>query len=478
MASLESYGPQDQRSLTGGRIDSAKSVGQCLSTSTRRERNAFAPFDPGAMRVRYAIRLAVVVCAVWCGSVNGSAQSAGTQAITDAANKGFKLNASGPVRVGAGLIPARISARMFGKGIAHNYAAVELTVSNKNHDSAFLIHSIYIDYGDWLLSGTSRALSALGVADTSTAGPAESSAVEATTEESQVASTEYRVARGEALDAQQWNARNWAMRSLTLLGVVATGSEFAFTGPNVAKGIGAFTGQVVPAAGTFWPDGSIAQIDRISDFGFRTNKVIPKESSDIVVAFFPLERFLTPGLKKIFIKSPAVFFLPVAGLVDDTLDSNVRAMLQKVIGDKKLTVESLKDKDVMSVLNGISMNRIRVKVGGVLVIDPDAIPARIDSVAFDGTPDFSKAGAVTGTVSGTLLSNGVLEIDGLTDVKVDTKNSTDASLRFTAAVPTAGLKPCSNVTFDVKKTKDGKNTTSNSYQYKVPAAAGASCPAS
>jgi hypothetical protein len=53
-------------------------------------------------------------------------------------------------------------------------------------------------------------------------------------------------------------------------------------------------------------------MNRISDLGFQTNKVIPKASSDIIVTFFPLDRFLTPGLKELFIKSPALFFSPYA----------------------------------------------------------------------------------------------------------------------------------------------------------------------
>jgi hypothetical protein len=433
---------------------------------------------------RVVILLSLALCALLFGSVYGNAQTpapagnaADTQSLKDAASKGFKLNANGPVNVEAVLIPARIAARLFGKEIAHNYAAVELTVSNKNHDSAFLLHSIYIDYGDWLLSGTVRARRAAGIDDdVASNNPPDSNAVQATTEENEVASTEYRVARGEALDAQQWSSRNWTIRSLTLLGVIATGAEFAFTDLNVAKAIGAFTGQVVPAAGTFWPDGSTAQIDRISDYGFRTNKVIPKESSDIVVAFFPIDRFLTPGLKKIFLDSPAVFFLPAAALVDDAVKDKVLNVLKQVAGDQGLSAKSLRDPKLMNLLNGISMNRIRVKVGGILVIDPDTVPARIDSVTFDGTPDWTMAGTVTGTIKGTLLSNGIPEIDVLANAKADSSKSTDSDLHFTADVPAAGIKPCSTLAVDVKKTKDGKDTISNKFQYSVPATPGTPCP--
>lgn len=431
---------------------------------------------------------AALLAVLFSGSVNAqipspaSGSAADNQKLQAAASKGFRLNANGPVNVEAVLIPARIASRLFGKEISDNYAAVELTVSNKNHDSAFLIHSIYIDYGDWLLSGTDQARRTAGITvaqktlDSVSATP-ESTAVQATTEESQVASTEYRVARGEALDAQQWSSRNWTMRSLTLLGVLATGSEFAFKEVNVAKAIGSFTGQVVPAAAAFWPDGSTAQIDRISDFGFRTNKVIPKESSDIVVAFFPLDRFLTPGLKKIFIDSPAVFFLPAAALVDGKIKTQVRDMLNKAVKavtGKELSAKPLTDSDVMDIFNGISMNKIRIKVGGILVVDPDTVPARIDSVTFDGTPDWTKAGTLAGVINGTLLTSGIPEIDAMANAKADPTKSSDTDLHFSADVPTAGIKPCTVLTFDVKKSKGGKDVTSNKFQYKVP---GSSCSA-
>lgn len=203
-----------------------------------------------------------------------------TQKLQDAKAQGFSMPADTPmagnITVEAVLLPAPVSRALFGKAIARQYAVIELTISNKSHDAALIVNSVFIDYSEWLMSGSAKALAAAGLPGTFQSAAAAN----------EVASVEYRIVRGEALDAQAWTARNWAMRLLQFFGVVATGSDFAFAEVGILKSIGAYTGQVVPAAQVLWPDGTIGQLDRISDFGFQTNKVIAKEASDIVVAFF------------------------------------------------------------------------------------------------------------------------------------------------------------------------------------------------
>jgi len=393
------------------------------------------------------------------------------QKLKDAASQGFTLR-GGPavpasIAVDAVLLPARVCGRLFGKEISNNYAAVELTISNKNQDAAFLVHSVVLDYTDWLFGYVSS--------------PAQTheSPFQSSTKENQVASVEYRIARGEAQDAQQWSSRNWAMRSLVLLGVLATGSDFAFKEQGIIKAISAFSGQVVPAAATFWPDGAPAQIDRISDFGYRANKVIPKASSDIIVAFFPIDRFVSPGLKKIYLKSPSVFFLPALGALDPNVDPKIKEILAKLNHGSPLTVEALNDQGTMALINKISMNRIRITVGGVMAMDVDSIPARIDSVTFDATPDWTKAGTITGVIHGTLLTNGQPKIDagGLTlTPKAVADGSTDTDLHFSVTVPSSGVPPCTVLTFTVAKTKDDKTVVSNKNPITVPAASGSTCP--
>jgi hypothetical protein len=410
-----------------------------------------------------------------------------TQKLQDAKAKGFSMPVdvavNGNVSVEAVLLPARVSKALFGNEIATQYAVIELTVSNRNPDAALIVHSISIDYSEWLLSGTTKALAAAGLSSQSGSGPAapnpqttQPSTFQTFSVPSQVASVEYRIARGEALDAQARTARNWTMRILQFCGVLATGSEFAFRGIGIVKGIGAFTGQLVPAAQVLWPDGTAAHLDRISDFGFRANKVIPKEASDIVVGFFPIDRFITPELKKLFLSSPAVFFVPAAALVDKTVRDEIMRVLQRLLGPNQVklndSVEALlSNSKINGLLDAISLNKVHVKVGGILSVDIDSAPARIDSVTLDDPAiRWDGTNTVTGAFHGALLSNGqpaIVESKqyGIT-VQALPDRSNSEQLRFTLTLSQA--VPVGTVLhFHVAKTKD-KMVDSNQLLITVP----------
>jgi hypothetical protein len=416
------------------------------------------------MLVKFIVVL-VVVPISW-------AQSAvDAQKLRDAQNQGFAMathaELGGNATIEAVLLPASISKALFGKAIANQYAVIELTISNKSHDAAIIVHSIFIDYSDWLLSGTAHAMAAAGL-------PAQG---QESTIPSEVASVEYRIARGEALDAQSWTRRNWTMRTLQFLGVVATGSEFAFKEVGIVKGIGAFSGQLVPAAQSLWPDGTVAQLDRISDFGFRANKVIPKEASDIVVAFFPLDRFITPEMKKLFLASPAVFFVPAEALVDRSARGKIIRVLQNLIGPDQIkpdeSVESLlANSKIKGLLDGLSLSKIRVRIGGTLSMDVDTVPARVDSVIFDN-PNLPWDGKnpITGIVQGALLSNGQLAIAeskqyGI-QVQAVSDQPTSEQLRFTLhlsqEVPAGTI-----LHFHVSKAINNRSVDSAPVQIAVP----------
>jgi hypothetical protein len=402
------------------------------------------------------------------------AQSAvDAQKLRDAQSQGFAmathLDLDGNATIEAVLLPASISKALFGKAIANQYAVIELTISNKSHDAAIIVHSIFIDYSDWLLSGTSHAMAAAGLS-----GKSYESTIP-----NQVASVEYRIARGEALDAQSWTRRNWTIRALQFLGVVATGSEFAFKEVGIVKGIGAFSGQLVPAAQSLWPDGTVAQLDRISDFGFRANKVIPKEASDIVVAFFPLDRFITPELKKLFLASPAVFFVPAEALVDRSARGKIIRVLQNLIGPDQVrpdeSVESLlSNSKIKGLLDGLSLSKIRVRIGGTLSMDVDTVPARVDSVVFDNPSlPWDGKNPITGIVQGVLLSNGqpaIVESKqyGI-QVKAVADRSTSEQLRFTLIL-SQEVPAGTGLHFHVSKAINNRSVDSAPVPITVPGA--------
>lgn len=271
-----------------------------------------------------------------CFASAALAQDAKTQAeisktqemLKKAAENGRPLEVAvnGNVSAAAVLIPQVDARRIFGKEIADHYAVIEVNVGNKSPDAALIIHDIFIDYSRWALSGTTDQPGA-------TAGGLVRdplSTFQASTTPAHVASEEYRVVRGQLLDAQPSTKRNRIIKWLSLAGTVMAAYTFSLNERGIIQGITQYNGVVMPAVGATFPDAVIPQLNRVSDFGFQTNKVIPKQGGEVIVCFFPIERFLTPGFRTLFLKSPALFFAPLQMLVDDTVKGDV----DRVLGDE------------------------------------------------------------------------------------------------------------------------------------------------
>jgi hypothetical protein len=226
---------------------------------------------------------------------------------------------SASVRIEAVLIPSSAGKRIFGKAISDKYAIVQITISNHNQNAALILQNAFLDYSHWLFSNNFQA-------PIKRDQSIETTSFQQADKPSQVSSTEARLVRSDLQDAQFWTARNTFIRAITAIATIASAYQF-LASKDYISGISGFGNQVVPAMGTFWPDRTQLQINRVSDFGFQTNKVIPKGSSDIVVAFFPLDRFLTPSLRSTFLKAPAVFFVPGEMLIDSKYSSTLATML-------------------------------------------------------------------------------------------------------------------------------------------------------
>jgi hypothetical protein len=507
------------------------------------------------MRVVRPIGLlgAIVCLAAIPGAGQGTApQTQVTKAsLTQAATQGYPLNTNLTVRanvtVQAVLLPPKVASRVFGKEIGLNYAVIELTITNKSPDASLIIQGAYIDYSNWALAGTvspdlecQKGSGADGMTD-----------YRACTQPSQIASEEYRVVRGELLDAQNGTWRNRTVRLLTLAASVASAYAFTTTDTDVIRGISAFGGTVVPAYSTFWPDNTVAQLNRISDFGFQTNKVIPKQGADIIVCFFPIDRFLTESFRKLFIENPAVFFSPVEALVDEKVQKQVLGrlppgLLVKDKQDEKAAIRQLGqqvpcflykseqereqaaapaknqkppenvqpsaggtpagnppateaqsfvdkaaagecdkttggqskmgDKNILLLdfVNRLSLNNVRIVIDGVMSVEASGMAAKIESVKFDDSTDWTDTKASKkGTITGSYLTGGTPKIQnqdalGITDVAAITQGSSDQTLPFSLKLS----KPVGDQTelsFTVeKKAKDGTTaTTSAPYQYQV-----------
>ncbi len=386
--------------------------------------------------------LLVIICFCSITLAQDAASERTKKALADAAKNGNGLTTqmmvNGNVHAQAVLIPRVDARRIFGNEIANNYAVVEINVGNKSPDAALIIHGVFIDYRDWPLSGApSGDISSLRSPDP----------YQASTFPSQVASEEYRVVRGQLLDAQTDTWRNRFLRWLTLAGNLAGAFTFSLNEQGIVKGIAAATGVGIPGVATAWPDKTIDQLNRVSDFGFRSNKLIPKQGSDIIVCFFPIDRFLTPGFRKLFLKSPALFFAPLQMLVDKKVKADADAALGDLFKDfgfdflalkkalpcymtikhggrtttgydfcldyfgleiKKnpVTHQELEPRTFgvksgsdakfklflgLEFLGSVSLNRITITIDGVMSVDVNTVAARIDEIEFDKIADCGDA---------------------------------------------------------------------------------------
>src|SRR5690349_496215 len=145
-------------------------------------------------RILISLVLMIGICAITSAQ---EAQDATTNRLLGEAAKNGKplqtqITVNGSVHAQAVLIPRVDARRIFGKEIADNYAVIEVNVGNKSSDAAFIVHGIFIDYREWPLSGAApKKLEA----------PASTDSYQASSFPSEVASEEYRVVRGQLLDA-------------------------------------------------------------------------------------------------------------------------------------------------------------------------------------------------------------------------------------------------------------------------------------
>ncbi|MDX6404672.1 MAG: hypothetical protein QOH70_2127 [Blastocatellia bacterium] len=378
-------------------------------------------------RLLTSLLLTICFCSI---GVSQEAQDAkNKKLLADAAKNGNRLlteiTVNGNVHVQAVLIPKVDAKRIFGKDIGENYAVIEVNVGNKSPDAALIIHGIFLDYRDWPLSGLPPSeLRPTGSTDK----------FQASSVPSQVASEEYRVVRGQLLDAQMDTVRNRFLRWLTLAGNLAGAFTFSLNEQGIIRGIAAATGVGIPGVATAWPDRTVDQLNRVSDFGFRSPKLISKQGSEVIVCFFPIDRFLTPGFRKLFLKSPALFFAPLQMLIDKESQKDVQNALDEIGGgytfkqlsaklpcymvirhqpsspgfapcldefgleikDAKINqlrvkvdsrgkpdateLEKFKAFMALEFIGSVSLNRVAVTIDGVMAVEINDVAARIDEV--------------------------------------------------------------------------------------------------
>ena len=390
------------------------------------------------------------------------------------------------VSIEAVLLPPEISKRVFGKNISDTYAAILVNVANRSNEATLLLHSVYLDYSGWGFRGLRR-----NAQQNCVAPPFKASGFhrnqqlekwQAGVSTCEVSSVEYRIVRGQMLQAQPWTLRNFAVRGLELIGTIAAGYA-TFGHADVARFLNAYNGVAVPALDKFWMDDTVGQLNRISDFGFRNDKAIPQQASDIIVAFFPLDRFLTPLMKKIYFQSPALFFNPIAMAIDPTVaNSKYLGPLLDAAFDNKTAKDNafkgaikllatapaqpaecaaevqnealkkrcaeaeanqakweldLQNNPLLNFVQGFSLSRVQLVITGSMTVDVDTLPATISD--FECTQKDAELWAVPGTktcvIHGKYLAGGRpvfpdAETLGISDIETIEEGSGSEELRF------------------------------------------------
>jgi hypothetical protein len=249
-------------------------------------------------------------------------------------------------------------------------------------------------------------------------------------------------------------------------------------------------------------------MNQISNFGFQVNKVVAKQSSEVIVAFFPIERFLTPDLKSIFISSPAAFFIPFGARLDPNTKDRLEPYLSQIFPDDELktlirflpqvslsgacgqfTNDGLSPAmpgtleqacQTAELVNRLSLNVVRLIVGGTMTVDVDKVPPQIKGVDID-TPTGKDATnmwtvaatptTLTGVIRGSFLAGGTptitnSDLENILQIKSTTEGSNDTELNFTLTLKKSLPKTTTALTFQVTK-KSGTTTTNATYSYKI-----------
>ena len=415
------------------------------------------------------------------------------------------------VGVQAVLLPYTVTSELFGKHIAQNYVAIFVNVSNRSRSASLIIQGLYIDYSRWALSGTSPRSADIEV---------DLEPYSTASKPNQVSSVEYRIVRGQLEERQPKSARNWTLRGLQLAGSVAAAYTFPLGdhGIDVARGIAAFNGVGIPGFEKLWPDSFVAKLNRVSDWGYRVNRVVPRESAEIVVAFFPIDRFLTAGLKKLFMQSPAVFYNPGLALIDDHDPgaTEVKKIMARSLGTDETGADKTSGKDFSSQIKAMmachstgkgpvaeaeqakgckesidlrrfvraaSLSSIAIVIDGSMVIDLASLPPVVNDVKFETGQDaaayWTNIGAKQLTITGRYLADAEVVIEapaglGPFTVTVDRTKSNDELMK--ASFPVAKPIPAgTNFTIRLKKTtKDNRAVESSPTPYTVSYIVGSS----
>ena len=193
---------------------------------------------------------------------------------------------------------------IFGRQIADNYVAIQVTARNLNGDQEFLIHDLQVAVADFDRHPAQKhpqQANPKEKADQYATSPVggESSAsgcpVDLGTPNDFVAGRDRMLVRGVGQTGQQFTAANVTARVLEAVKDVLGAAALVAGGPSFSPAVHVFSAAAVPGFSKVFPDLSPEQLDRLNDYGFSASSaykiVIPKNGSVPMTTFLPQKIF-------------------------------------------------------------------------------------------------------------------------------------------------------------------------------------------
>jgi hypothetical protein len=184
------------------------------------------------------------------------------------------------VKVYVNVLDSDTAKDVFGRRIGDRFIVIQVTITNRSDDFQFLIHDVSLDLRDIYLN-PSREL------------------------KNELSSLELSLMRGVAERGMSQDRRNLSLRILRGLGTLAAGLiGVGFGGNSYPEGIAVFNGPLISAFVDVFPDYTINQMNRLSDTAYRSNTLVPKQQSRVIVGFIPQKMIMDKRQRSKFKSDP------------------------------------------------------------------------------------------------------------------------------------------------------------------------------
>lgn len=284
------------------------------------------------------------------------------------------------IQVRIGVMAPRIVSDTFGRRIAKNFIAIQVTIGNHDREFQYLINDVSLFLRKDIFTPVPF------FEDPERKGFYFSSA-------------ELSLLRGVAEKGQGQDTRNKTLRFFRGIGTIAAGMiGVASFGPSYSESVAVFNGPIISAFSEAFPDYTINQVNRLNDSAYSANTLVPAKHSKVIVAFLPQAIFLNKQQRKIFWDDPTALypnpdgsctskFLPcvdfrqVDAFIDGDFITEVSDMPPVVNSVQFLDSEVQKFENEKPVVKGFVLGRFLTET----LVDLENVPEGL-SLTKDGEP--------------------------------------------------------------------------------------------